>query len=373
MIMSWIFSKRKIYTEFTFQETEFNTLAADKIRLEVGDYVPPWWYNSHIGSLIQFGSSVNLIFEREIFILPDGSTFGVDWFPRRPSGLVTEKISLHLPGLGLSSDANVSQIFAKTFADAGYISGILIPRGLGGIPLVNIKLWNAGRTDDIKFVIDCLYKRFASIPASLFLSGFSASSSIVTKALLELAPSLFIAGDHLHVIGAMGCCVMFDYEETRTKLEASFLGSFYSFLLAIMNIMILDKNTHIHNKMDPSVLYKMKSALQLGQFDSAAHTMNGFLSEKEMCSQISSLPGIQTMPVPFLSLQPRDDPLHNYSSLDVTNYTVNQRVIFMETSHGNHFGFYEGSSIFDAFRNTTSYTYPARVALSFSNSCMGKK
>ncbi len=34
----------------------------------------------------------------------------------------------------------------------------------------------------------------------------------------------------------------------------------------------------------------------------------------------------------------------------------------METSHGNHFGFYEGSSIFDAWSNEETYTYPAKLA-----------
>ena len=36
----------------------------------------------------------------------------------------------------------------------------------------------------------------------------------------------------------------------------------------------------------------------------------------------------------------------------------------METSHGNHFGFYEGD-ICAAFSNTDSYTYPPKVALAF--------
>ena len=50
--------------------------------------------------------------------------------------------------------------------------------------------------------------------------------------------------------------------------------------------------------------------------------------------------------------------------IDLEKYTSNPNVIFLETSHGNHFGFYEGGFC-SAFSNTSSYTYPPRVALAF--------
>jgi hypothetical protein len=39
-------------------------------------------------------------------------------------------------------------------------------------------------------------------------------------------------------------------------------------------------------------------------------------------------------------------------------------MFYMETKYGNHFGFYEGS-LLDAFKNQTSYTYPAKLATEF--------
>lgn len=50
----------------------------------------------------------------------------------------------------------------------------------------------------------------------------------------------------------------------------------------------------------------------------------------------------------------------------VNDFYSNPNTIYLETYYGNHFGFYEGS-IFQAFSNTTSYTYPAKVALEFFN------
>lgn len=381
LLCSYIF-QRKVYTEFTFKTSDFNTLTKSRLKNEVGDYKPPWWYNTHIGSLIQFGKSPNLKFEREIFTLRDGSVFGVDWYPRKPCGTISENICLYLPGLGQSSDANVSQYFVKTFADECFITGIIIPRGhpTSGIPLVNTKLWNAGRTEDCNFVVESMHKRFTvgGGKAKLFMSGFSASSSIVTKSLIELSntlPSLFATCNtsNLQVIGAMCCCVNYDYEDNRTKMERTFVGKFYSFLLASINKMLLNANPHIHDKIDNISLHKMKTAYQLSQFDSAAHIINGFNSEKEMYSQISGFPGIQKIPVHFLALLASDDPFYTWSygntksGIDISGYTANPNVMLIETSHGNHFGYYEGS-VFQAFANTTSYTYPAKLALVFSKS-----
>ena len=49
-------------------------------------------------------------------------------------------------------------------------------------------------------------------------------------------------------------------------------------------------------------------------------------------------------------------------------------IVFMYTSHGNHFGFMEGS-LLNAFSSDETYTYPAKVALTFfetvNKSCGG--
>ena len=46
-------------------------------------------------------------------------------------------------------------------------------------------------------------------------------------------------------------------------------------------------------------------------------------------------------------------------------YTQNPNIIYAEIDRGNHFGFYEGESVWDAFTNSTSYTYPPKLALVF--------
>jgi predicted alpha/beta-fold hydrolase len=49
-------------------------------------------------------------------------------------------------------------------------------------------------------------------------------------------------------------------------------------------------------------------------------------------------------------------PVHQFSSIP--------GVVFMQTSHGNHFGFVEGPLI-EVFSSDYSYTYPAKVAVTY--------
>ena len=192
----WI-ENRRITTLFCYRKTPFNEEVQRRILSDAGHYAPPWWYNNHFGSLIQFGKIQHLELDRELYENEDGSVFSVDWYPCRPSTTTTSrtlKVSLYMPGLGLSSDANVSQYYSSTFASNGFHHcGIITPRGhpTSGIPLVNSKLWHGGITEDLKLVLQQLQETFVNthIRVKVFICGYSASSNIVVKSLIELNES----------------------------------------------------------------------------------------------------------------------------------------------------------------------------------------
>ena len=150
-ISSWI-QNRKVGTTFAFKNTRFNRKVQKNISLNVGHYQPPWWYNNHVGTLIQFGKLLNLPMERDIYSHADGTSFAVDWYPHSPRKIPnsTVNITLYFPGLGLSSNCNVAQYYASEVAKQGFICGIITPRGhpTSGVPLRNTKLWHAGCIDD---------------------------------------------------------------------------------------------------------------------------------------------------------------------------------------------------------------------------------
>ena len=76
----WI-ENRKVYTKYICKDSSFNRTLCKNIKTKVGNYTPPWWYNLHLGSVIQFGLQPHLIMERQLFTHHDGSCFAVDWFP----------------------------------------------------------------------------------------------------------------------------------------------------------------------------------------------------------------------------------------------------------------------------------------------------
>ena len=111
-------------------------------------YVPPLYYHHHLGTCIPFGATPWLTFEREVYYQSYGSIFSVDWYPECPtsplspssppsssssSSSTPRTIILYLCGLGLSSDANVAQQFAKQISilrrSERTTTGIIVPRG----------------------------------------------------------------------------------------------------------------------------------------------------------------------------------------------------------------------------------------------------
>lgn len=139
---------RKVGTTFAFRRTKFNEHVMQRVLSSVGHYVPPWYYNNHLGTCIPFGATPGLTFEREVYYQSDGSRFAVDWYPECPtsplspssppsssssSSSTPRTIILYLCGLGLSSDANVAQQFAKQISilrrSECTTTGIIVPRG----------------------------------------------------------------------------------------------------------------------------------------------------------------------------------------------------------------------------------------------------
>jgi hypothetical protein len=87
---------------------KFNLSVQNLIEKTIGDYRPPWWYNRHLVSIIQFGQRFHLESIDEIFTHEDGSHFKVKWYPSKPSMDDEDfRICVFVPGLGsLSTDVS---------------------------------------------------------------------------------------------------------------------------------------------------------------------------------------------------------------------------------------------------------------------------
>lgn len=101
-----IFQDLAELTEFHFTSTPFNHKVEEVIRAEVGDYRPPWWYLSHLGTLMAFGADLKLSYQVEVLQAEDKNKFHLNYYPHKPPiHELTEKINIvvYFPGLGLTA------------------------------------------------------------------------------------------------------------------------------------------------------------------------------------------------------------------------------------------------------------------------------
>ena len=189
--------------------------------------------------------------------------------------------------------------------------------------------------------------------AKVFLTGYSASSNVIYKTIVFLNENdnkFHSPSSPIEVIGGMCCCANFNYEETKLKLESTLVGIFYSFCLALVLKTFISANEHIHDDIDATMLQGLKSAKLLSDFDKVAYPLYGYTSYDELNRSYSTHHDNNKISIPFLTMQPYDDPMYLWSygsvrsAIPLQQYIANSNIIFIEPSHGNHFGFYEGIS-----------------------------
>ena len=356
-------------TKFLYQNNKQNSRAVQLIK-EVGDYVPPSWYNKHVGALVALGNDPKLVYQRQVLFESKNELVCVDWYPRQPPPLSSGedvRVVIAFPGLGLKSTSKFFQKFVITIGenDSRMYCAVLLTRGVG-CPLKSAKgLWNPGMANDGERLIKHIHDLWQG-KASIFLAGFSAGTNI-TKLILKserraLAP----------VQGAF--CVASnnaDYLHSRHCLESSWGGRIYSRLITSIYKDIIFSNPQIHAEIGLDKVRRLKSVTLLSDYDAYAYSYlyAAYSTEDEYYRALS--PSHEGYKCPFLLLQPQDDPLHRARSAEAKSaeelIAKNDKCIYMSTAAGNHFGFYEGH-ITEALTSAKTYTYPARVARVFFDS-----
>eukprot|EP00602_Paraphysomonas_sp_CaronLab_P005130 CAMPEP_0185033208 /NCGR_PEP_ID=MMETSP1103-20130426/21976_1 /TAXON_ID=36769 /ORGANISM="Paraphysomonas bandaiensis, Strain Caron Lab Isolate" /LENGTH=328 /DNA_ID=CAMNT_0027569409 /DNA_START=231 /DNA_END=1215 /DNA_ORIENTATION=- len=324
---------------------------------------------SPLGSTIQFGKVYNLPYEIENIVHSDGSQFVVKWYPKKPSGSEASKICIFVPGLGSKSGDSYVSKFVQTLSSYNFHCAVVTARGLEH-PLSNHKTWHPALHDDVCLLLERTHE--ACPDAILFMAGFSAGSNIVHNALLHKP-------EHIRLAGVFCCCVNWCYATTRSRLENSIAGKFYSFMLAALLKGIMMKSIQEVEKVHgSSVRQDIQTCRTMSEVDRVLVRVFGFTSETEQLNAFSALKRVHEKNIieqPVLLLQPQDDPLHQDcvdKNIPVDVVTSNPHVIYMETSHGNHIGFVEGP-LFEAFTNSNCYSYPAKVAAVFFQTIIEQK
>lgn len=377
-------------------ETKINKKIIDRIKTNVGEYNPPWWYSPDLGTLVAFGHDPKLPYETEIVERTEDNlpvSYSIDWWPCKPPQLRNNsssssssssssasvegneaspspstsstshpndqsgdglRIIVFVPGLGLTARNKFCQKFCQYVHSQGQFTiAVISARGLD-VPLKSKSLWHPALDGDAKHAVLSIHATYPQ--ASIFTVGYSAGSNIVQR--LVSNPSL-----QPIIKGAMIVCYNKDYLTGRQHLEGHIKGLGYSMAMTQLQKQILQLNIHIHSELGHSFVRKLFGCRFLSEYDSVAHAAYGYESLTTYYAALSGVPSNKIC-VPCLIIQPLDDPLHSgkvAEHIDIPDLISNPLVVYVQPQYGNHFGFYEGP-LLSAFSNTTSYTYPAKLA-----------
>lgn len=185
----------------------------------------------------------------------------------------------------------------------------------------------------------------------------------------------------VYLMGAFACCVCYDYKSNRKRMESTFIGKKTSAILAKQyKKLILDScsnDVQLHSFFNKELLDQIQSAKLISDFDKVVSTqLWGYRNESEFCNDLSNH-DLHHLQYPYLILQPADDPIYGNEvrqHIPVHEYLKSNHIIYMETSHGGHNAFYEGTLLGHLLRidrwNRGSHTYPARVGVKFFDSLL---
>lgn len=301
----------------------------------------PWLCSSHLQTMFLhfFAIPPAVKYRRELLTTVDGGTLGLDWADPLPDGsshLLPERdntpIVLIIPGLTSDSKSQYVMHAVDAALDKGWRAAVANHRGLGGVPLTSKAFYNAGWTQDVRFVLHHIEEIYPSAPVAAL--GTSLGANMLVKYLGEEGnkTSIFAAA-------AVGCpwdLVVVDRwlgRNSKQKIYGS--GLIYG----------LKEFAHMHkasfSKMvDWDFLNKART---VREFDDRITRLLGKFETVDTyyrrCSSAQFLPGVA---VPLLGISALDDPICTREAIPWDECRANPNIILGVTSHGGHLAYLEG-------------------------------
>ncbi|KAJ4823037.1 hypothetical protein Tsubulata_012354 [Turnera subulata] len=225
----------------------------------------------------------------------------------------------------------VKQLVFK-MAQAGWNVVVINYRGMGGVPITSKEHYHAGRTEDVRAVVNHLHHEYPKIP--LFLVGTSVGANIVVKYLGE-------EGDNTPIAGAVAVCNPWDLLEANKFLGRTLIGKFYDRVLAY-------GLKHYASKHKP---YFKRVANWEGIVEArtirdysknAICPASNFVTVDTYYRLSNSASYVGNVSVPLLCINALDDPVCTKEAVAWDECRANPNVVLATTQHGGHLAFFEG-------------------------------
>ncbi|KAG5666442.1 hypothetical protein PVAND_014470 [Polypedilum vanderplanki] len=331
-------------------------------------YVPTrlWGFSGHVQTILQ--SLIGRVKcpwplgERVYINMTDGSTLTYDLY-QPISYHHDEDITIAVcPGVGNSSESVYIRTFVHYAQCHGYRIAVLNHIGvINSIQVTSPRIFTYGHTDDYAAMITNLVKKYPN--TQIISVGFSLGGNLITKYLGEVnvpKPS--------NIIGGISICQGYDaIVATQCLLRWQNFQRFYLYVLTENVKSIIMKHRHILLSDDVKRRLNLNereiaAAATLQQLDeSYTCKVHNFSSTNELYKWSSCINYLKNIEKPIIFINSLDDPLVPDDLLKpIRKFAeTHPKVLYIESTHGGHLGFYEGGLI-----NPNPLTWLDRILVS---------
>lgn len=271
-------------------------------------------------------------YSRERLETPDGDFLDLDWCLEPSLG---SPIVLVLHGLEGSSSRRYVRNICRELFDRGIWPVALNFRGCSGEPNRKPHYYHSGETNDLRFVVEFLRRRFPDRPIGVL--GFSLGGNVLLKFLGEESSNI-----QDKVESAVAISVPYDLAAGSQLLERSRMGRLYAsyFLRSLKHKVRLKKEL-----LGPVLnLDAVLDSRTIWEFDDVATApLNGFESALAYYAECSSCKFLENICIPALLIHAEDDPFLPAHAIPSAEALSNPMIQFVMHPVGGHVGFLEGT------------------------------
>ncbi|ORX71849.1 AB-hydrolase YheT [Linderina pennispora] len=307
-----------------------NTYCPSLVDKRLARMVPtPFLYTCMMQSLYSHSLFSNIKYNRELFVLSDGGTVSLDWYPGPDSfGGRSTPIVVAMTGIaGGSKEYHVRCVAKRVACDRATPCRFVCMnfRGCARTLLTNRRQNDAVNTSDYREVVNSICERFPEAP--VFGVGFSLGASLLTKYLGE-------EGDTCKLTAAIAISCPFDLTVVRRMFNAKTYSQYLPFernkdvILSGDQGFDADTIRNCQSMADVERIFILKDA--------------GFKTSDEYYNAACSANYIDRIGVPYLSINSLDDQITPVQGIPFDKFKANPNTVLALTEHGGHLGFLTG-------------------------------
>lgn len=328
--------KPRLYVKFG---SDLYFRAHKHLRFLKRTYRPAWWApNGLVQTIVRsLRSKPSLPWTREIVEFADGGCTAIDWLHPKTSNDNTPVLVL-LPGItGSTHDASYLLPCAEEAHEKGWRVVVIVPRGLGGIPLKTPKTYNAAYTEDVAHIMEHMIA--GRYPHAKRLGcGFSMGGMILWNYLATRTT------ENAFLHAAMSVSSPFDPHAATRALSTPIPKFVLNRSIAKCLIQTIAPHKEmLEQYVDWEWVCKSET---IGDFDTRfTAVMGGYRDLNHYYEEAALYTKVHKIPIPFLVLSALDDHFAPIEAMPLDKFTESENVMAVITAHGGHTAFMESGNI----------------------------